>query len=127
MAASVAARITYALEHLWSNPSSSHDPRPKQEIERAREAVAAMVGARNPADIVFMSGGTEANNAAVQSMATWWNTHAKQQTGGRDVGPAHFVVSELEHPSILAPLRAMELTGEVEVSIAPIDPRTCQV
>ena len=60
-----AAAVAAALEHC-GNPSSVHrwGRAARQMVEQAREAVAALVGA-NPAGVVFVSGGTEANHLAL--------------------------------------------------------------
>lgn len=71
------------------NPSSPHAEgrRTRAIVEDAREQVAALVGA-TPAEVVFTSGGTEANNAV---LAAGWDT---------------IVLSRIEHGSVLAPARA---------------------
>ncbi|HZT46538.1 MAG TPA: cysteine desulfurase family protein [Hyphomicrobiaceae bacterium] len=71
------------------NPSSPHAEgrRARAIVEDAREAVAALVGAR-PAEVVFTSGGTEANNAV---LAGGWKA---------------ILLSGVEHDSVLAPARA---------------------
>jgi cysteine desulfurase len=71
------------------NPSSphAHGRRARAIVEDAREQVAALVGAR-PAEVVFTSGGTEANNAV---LAAGWDT---------------IVLSGIEHDSVRAPARA---------------------
>ena len=71
------------------NPSSPHAEgrRARAIVEDAREQVAALVGAK-PAEVVFTSGGTEANNAV---LAAGWDT---------------IVLSGVEHDSVLAPARA---------------------
>jgi len=70
------------------NPSSPHAEgrRARAIVEDAREWVAALVGAK-PAEVVFTSGGTEANNAV---LATGWDA---------------ILVSGVEHDSVLAPAR----------------------
>jgi cysteine desulfurase len=70
------------------NPSSPHAEgrRARGLVEDAREQVAALVGAK-PAEIVFTSGGTEANNAV---LAAGWDA---------------VLVSGIEHDSVLAPAR----------------------
>ncbi|MDB4965059.1 MAG: iscS [Myxococcales bacterium] len=75
-----------ALE-TFGNPSSLHDEgrRARQLVEEARDRVAQLVGARRE-EIVFTSGGTEANNLAVRGLAR-----------GRRV-----VLSPIEHPSVHA-------------------------
>lgn len=71
------------------NPSSIHafGRRARSRMEAARAAVAALVGAE-PAEILFTSGGTEANNLALAATPA-----------------ASLIVSALEHDSVLAPAR----------------------
>jgi len=77
-------------------------------IERARAQIAALIGAR-PAQILFTSGATEANNLALQGMAR------AGQARGR-----HIVTVATEHASVLAPLAALARDG-FEVTIQPVD------
>ncbi|MCU0656844.1 MAG: cysteine desulfurase [Polyangiaceae bacterium] len=74
----------------WANPSSLHragrDAR--RFVEDAREAIAALA-AQNPRDVLFTSGGTEANNLALERPF-------QGKTGGL------LLTSRLEHPSLLA-------------------------
>jgi cysteine desulfurase len=82
------------------NPSSPHAEgrRARAIVEDAREQVAALVGAR-PAEVVFTSGGTEANNAVV---AGGWDT---------------IFVAGVEHDSVLAPARV----SGARIVEAPVD------
>lgn len=84
-----------AAEHAWANPSSVHgDGRAARAvIEDARAAVAKLAGV-DARDVVFTSGGTEANNLALRSLA-------------RDV----LVTSRLEHPSITRVAEALAEEG----------------
>ncbi len=75
-------------------------------LERAREQVAELVGAR-PETIVFTSGGSESNNLAIFGAA--------RASGSR----RRIVSSALEHSSILAPLAALEARGFEVVLLAP--------
>jgi cysteine desulfurase len=86
----VVAAMGAALERT-GNPSSVHafGREARRALERAREAVAAMVGAA-PGQVVFTSGGTEANNQALGSVR----------------GPV--VVSAIEHDSVLAAVPCAE-------------------
>jgi cysteine desulfurase len=79
--------VAEALAAL-GNPSSVHryGQKARRRVEEARESVAALVGAQ-PAEVVFTSGGTEANNLAL-----------------RGSGRAHILASEIEHESVLAAL-----------------------
>ncbi len=63
---SVIAAIDEAVRRHWQNPSSVHRPgqAARQQVELAREAVATLVGCRDR-EIVFTSGGTEADNLAL--------------------------------------------------------------
>jgi len=74
---------------VTGNPSSVHAEgrRARALLEEARDQVAALVGAR-PAEVVFTSGATEANNWA---LAAGWDT---------------ILASDIEHDSVLAPARA---------------------
>ncbi|HEY9855411.1 MAG TPA: aminotransferase class V-fold PLP-dependent enzyme, partial [Stenomitos sp.] len=55
-----------ALERAWGNPSSAHEAghAAREALDRARAQVALLVGA-SPEEVVFTSGGTEANNLAL--------------------------------------------------------------
>lgn len=77
-------------------------------IERARSQVAALIGAR-PAQIIFTSGATEANNLALQGVAR----------AGRARG-RHLVTVATEHASVLEPLRALARDG-FDVTVLPVD------
>jgi cysteine desulfurase len=85
------AAIAAALEHC-GNPSSVHrwGRAARQTVERAREAVAALVGA-DPEGVVFVSGGTEANHLALLG-------------NGRE----RVLVSAIEHNSLLQAVPSAE-------------------
>lgn len=90
------------------NPSSIHreGQRARRALERAREQVAALIGAK-PNQIVFTSGGTESNNLAIFGT-----------TKGRASRRA-IVSSTIEHSSITAPLGELERSGYQIGRIAP--------
>lgn len=96
------------LQDVYGNPSSVHryGRLTSGAVERAREQVAALVGA-HPSQVVFTSGGTEANNLAVKGV-----------TGNRDGG--HVAVSAIEHPSLLEPAFALRERGW-KVDEIPVD------
>lgn len=77
------------LREQFGNPSSVHryGRRARAAIDTAREQVAALVNA-HPSQVVFTSGGTEANNLAIQGVA------------GR-LRPGRLLVSAIEHPSVV--------------------------
>ncbi|MGH2784972.1 MAG: cysteine desulfurase family protein [Actinomycetota bacterium] len=101
---SEAARAAMApyLDERFGNASSAHAPgrEARKGVDEAREQVAAAVGAR-PDEVVFTSGGTEADNLAIKG-AVW---HAREQ--GRD----GVVVTAIEHHAVLDPARWLARQG----------------
>lgn len=86
---------------LFGNPSSvehEHGHVAGQAIDKAREQVAAAVGAR-PNEILFTGSCTEANNLAILGVA---RAHSDKR---------HIVTSAIEHPAVLEPCRALEREG----------------
>lgn len=94
-----AAMEPYLGEH-FGNPSSSHayGRHARAAVDEARAKVAAAIGAR-PEEIVFTSGGTEANNLAIIGTLA-----------GRPE-PVHIVTSAIEHPATSEPCRHLERHG----------------
>ena len=93
----------------WGNPSSLHQAgrAARADLDRAREQVAALVCV-HPSQVVFTSGGTEANNLAL------WSFCARAET------PGVLAVSAIEHPSLLEPARAWAARGWRLVEL-PVD------
>ncbi len=98
------------LRQFWGNPASLYveGRQAREAIDRARGQVAGLLGAE-PDEIVFTSGGTEADNLALQGVLL-------------AAGPAncHVVTSAIEHPAVLACCRQLERLG-VAVSRLPVD------
>ena len=99
------------LESEWGNPSSSYrfGSKLKGAIEKAREQVAELVGARSPREILFTSGGTESNNTAIHAAVT-------AQPEKR-----HIVTSQVEHSSVLSYCRYLETHHGYRVTYLPVD------
>jgi cysteine desulfurase len=97
------------LGAVFGNPSSIHTygQEARRAVDRARQQVAELIGAR-PAEIIFTSGGTEADNLALR---------------GRVIGVErpHVVTSAVEHPAVLNTCRDLERRGGVEVTYLPVD------
>ena len=106
----VADTIGPWLRQRFGNPSSNHcfGVETRQAVERAREQVAGLIDA-SPAEILFTSCATEANNLAIQGVA-----QALRQRG------AHLVTSVVEHPSVLEPCRRLAARGW-SLSVLPVD------
>ena len=98
------------IELLFGNPSSSHEfgSATKRAVEHARAQVAALINA-NPDEIIFTSGGTEANNMALKGAAM-----ARKSLGN------HIITSEIEHPAVLEVCRYLEHNG-FHVTYLPVD------
>ena len=103
------AMLPFLTEH-WGNPSSIYASgrRGRQALDEARETVAAFIGAA-PREIVFTSGGSEADNLAIKGVA--WAASA----GGR-----HIVTSSVEHKAVLHACQVLERSG-FEVTYLPVD------
>ncbi len=97
------------LGESFGNPSSAHSlgASAHQAVERARRAVAQLLGAE-PERIVFTSGGTESINLALQGVAL------------RRQGEAHVITSSIEHAATLETARFLERSGW-EATFLPVD------
>lgn len=106
----VAAVMRRLLDEGFGNPSSGHwAAAPAQgAIENARGQVAELLGCE-PDEVVFTSGGSEANNLALKGVAF--------RTRDR---PVHVVTSAIEHPATLEPCRFLTRFG-VAVTYVPVD------
>ncbi|MBO8169748.1 MAG: cysteine desulfurase NifS [Thermoanaerobacteraceae bacterium] len=106
----VVKTINHYLTEAWGNPSSIHSfgREARKGLEEAREKVAALMGA-NPEEIVFTSGGTEADNMAVIGGA-----YAREKDG------KHLITSQIEHHAVLDAFKYLEKQG-FEVTYLPVD------
>jgi cysteine desulfurase len=97
----VAAAMRPFLEDHFGNPSSGHwaASGAKAALEKARGQVAVLLGAQSD-EIVFTSGGSEANNLALKGVA--WALRGKG---------SHIITSSVEHPAVLGPCRFLERQG----------------
>ena len=107
----VLAEMLPYLSSEYGNAGSVHSfgQAARGAVERARESVAALVGA-SPAEIVFTSGGTESDNAALCGIAS------------ATVGPGqrpHIITTAIEHAAVLHTCQALERRG-ASVSYLPV-------
>jgi cysteine desulfurase len=98
----------------FGNASSVHlfGQEARAVVEDARRSVAELLGA-DTREIVFTSGGTESDNAAL------WGIF---RSGGRPGN--HIITTKIEHPAILATCKALENSG-AEVTLVPVDSSGC--
>ena len=97
----VAAAMARALTETYGNPSSVHGfgQQARAAVDRARREVASLIGAK-PNEIVFTSGGTEANNLAIRGLCETSAAHGR-----------HIITSAIEHPSVRGVCDALEKQG----------------
>lgn len=93
----------------WGNPSSSYrfGSNLKSALETARGQVAELIGA-SPSEVIFTSGGTESDNAALHAVL-----HANP-------AKRHLITSAVEHSAVLSYCRAMEALG-FRITYLPVD------
>lgn len=106
----VVAEMKKTLELFWGNPSSVHSfgRQAKAILEDARGRVANLIGA-SPEEIIFTSGGTEADNLAILGTA-----YAKKEGGN------HVITSAIEHHAVLETCKYLQENG-FEVTYLPVD------
>jgi cysteine desulfurase len=105
----VAAAMQDALTDNFGNASSVHTfgQQARAAVDRARREVAGIIGAK-PNEIVFVSGGTEANNLAIRGLCE----------SAASIGK-HIITSEIEHPSVRGVCDLLERRGW-EVTRLPV-------
>src|SRR5438128_399681 len=98
------------LAESFGNPSSGHwaAAPAKAALEQARGQIAALLGCEKD-EVIFTSGGTEANNLALKGV----------YFARRDIGD-HIVTTRVEHPAIGAPCRFLERLG-ARITYLPVD------
>jgi cysteine desulfurase len=99
------------LEQNFGNPSSLHNEGfvARDAIAKAREQLAAFVGASSPEEIIFTGNGTEAVNLAIKGTAWANERHGK-----------HIVLSAAEHPAVTQSVNWLAQHG-FECSVVPVD------
>jgi cysteine desulfurase len=102
------------LTTTWANPSSPHalGRAARAAVDSARDRLAAVISA-SPRELIFTSGGTEADNLAVRGILQRWG----------DERGRHLVVTAIEHEAVLATAAALEEAGEATVTVVGCDSR----
>jgi cysteine desulfurase len=100
IAPEVLEAVASCLGQVYGNASSIHyfGQLAKQRMEAARRQVGASIGCA-PTELIFTSGGTEANNMAVLGVVRGVS------------GPRHVIASAIEHPAVLGPCAQLEREG----------------
>lgn len=85
----------------------------RRAVEEAREQVAVALGC-TPHEVIFTSGGTEADNLAVKGVA--WAVRAARAAAGDD-RRVHLVTTAVEHAAVLEPARWLAERGDIELDV----------
>ena len=106
----LAAMLPYFREH-FGNASSAHSfgAETSAAIRKARDQVQALIGAAHSHEIVFTSGGTESDNAAILSAL-------EAQPGRKEI-----IVSAVEHPAVLAFVMHLQRDCGIVAHVIPVD------
>jgi len=108
----VRAAMEPYLSQIWGNPSSVHQigRRARAELDGFRDQTAAILACK-PSEVVFTSGGTEANNLAI------FGTARLLRERGR-----HLITSTIEHHAVLHCFDYLERKEGFSVTRLPVDP-----
>jgi cysteine desulfurase len=111
IAPDVLEAVLRATRDTFGNPSSVHHfgQQAKAVLDTARSSVAALIGAE-PAEVVFTSGGTEADNFAIRGFAETLESTPRR----------HLVASAIEHEAVLNTLKALTRRGW-RTTLIPVD------
>ncbi|MFO7896394.1 MAG: cysteine desulfurase family protein [Candidatus Cloacimonadales bacterium] len=111
LAPEVIAEMRPYLTEYFGNPSSAHEYgiSAKQAVNKARRQVAALLGTKAE-NIIFTSGGTEANNQAIKGIA-----FENQQRG------KHIITCSIEHPAVLEVCRYLEKQHGFRITFLQVD------
>jgi cysteine desulfurase len=109
--ASVRDTMLPFLDNIWGNPSSVHHVGRKARalLDDARDRAAKFLGAK-PSEIIFTSGGTEANNLAI------FGTVRALKAKGK-----HIITSAVEHDAVLQSFEYLEMSEGFAVTRLPVD------
>ena len=102
------AMIPYFCD-VFSNPSSKHTCGRKaaKAVDDSRKLMADLLGARDPSEVVFTSGASEANNLAIKGFAEKFDD------------PRHFITTSIEHKAALQAMSDLEEWGHRVTVVQP--------
>lgn len=110
MSKAVIDTMAECMENIYGNPSSLHSlgQQAAEQLAGDRESIARVLGAE-PSEIIFTSGGSEADNQAIRSAALW----------GKKNGKMHLISTAFEHHAVLHTLKKLEAEG-FSVTLLPV-------
>lgn len=108
----VAEAMSQCLAAGYANPASQHRAgrRARQVLEEAREGIGRLLGADlespHPDQVLFTSGGTEANNLAILGLSRA-SGRQTAKTSAQTESP-QVIISSIEHPSVVGPAESLK-------------------
>jgi len=107
------ARLVALFNRAAGNPSSPHAAGRSASValSEARKHIAVTLDAE-PSEVVFVSGGSEANNIGTRGVL---------RAHGKPLCELHAITSSIEHPCVLEPLKHLSQTEGLQLSILPVD------
>lgn len=110
MSKAVIDTMAECMKNIYGNPSSLHSlgQQAAEQLAGDRESIARVLGAE-PSEIIFTSGGSEADNQAIRSAALW----------GKKNGKMHLISTAFEHHAVLHTLKKLEAEG-FSVTLLPV-------
>ncbi|WP_203258241.1 cysteine desulfurase family protein [Hyunsoonleella ulvae] len=105
----VVSAMTDVLKNVYGNPSSSYGlgRSSKSLIENSRKTIAKLLNV-SASEIIFTSGGTEADNLALRCAV-------------RDLGVTHIITSKIEHHAVLHTIEALQKEFNIDVTFLHLD------
>ncbi|MDR1470349.1 MAG: cysteine desulfurase [Spirochaetaceae bacterium] len=105
---------------VYGNASSMHRSgrEARAQVEEARRAVAALIGARRAEEVIFTSGGSESNNTVFETMRDI--VTRKCNGGGKDDNRTEIITTVVEHPCVLNSAKYLKERG-YKVTFLPVD------
>ena len=107
----IAVAVMEALVSYYGNPESPHSVgrSANEEIFKARKQICKLFGQDAPSQVIFTSGGTEANNLAILGLKKYL----------QETGKTHIITSKTEHKSVLLAIERLEEEGFDVTYISP--------
>lgn len=125
--------ISEALQDAWGNPSSNYlaGAKAKAIISESRGNVARMIGSKAE-DIIFMSGGTEANNLVLHTAMEHYRKSCSSAEGGEGnqngfSGLPHIITCNVEHDSVKLVAEHLQSEAKADVTFVPVSKVTGRV
>ena len=99
-----------AMTEDFYNPAAAYafGARTEKRVNEARQVLAQPLRAKRE-EIIFTSGGTESNNAAIFGSLRGWH------------GPRRVITTAVEHPSVFEAIQSLKQTGDVDIVILPVN------